>query len=117
MKYAITSHGGSLDGDDIHPLAHLTALIGYASATLPHDGAQAVVRLLAAPADAVTGETYTVPADHAARLAPLLARLSTTRYSTATRPLGATARLLADSAARAADTGEPWTWQIETGAS
>ncbi|WP_326813308.1 hypothetical protein [Streptomyces scopuliridis] len=113
MSHIVTSHGADFFGVDTHSIDKVRALTDYAMGALPYDeaGRKPLILLLESAGDQPESE---IPADQADVLARLLRRIAAHRF---TKPKSAAiARLLGDSAARAADAGEPWTWTTETGA-
>ena len=107
--HLITSHGADFFGQDRHQIPALISLAGYAQGVLPATDRRHLVDLLEHAAD---GQSI-APAT-AAILADQLLRISRHRFLPA--KMSATARTLADAAARAAIDGQPWTWTatIET---
>lgn len=105
MTYLQTSHGADFFGVDTHPTKQVRALADYARGSLPYDVREPLARLLES---AGTDPETTIPADQAEKFASLLRTVASHRF---TKPKPAkVARLLCDSAARAAAEGEPWTW-------
>lgn len=105
--HLVTTHGGDFFGQDHHQVRELTSLAGYVCGVLPTADRAQLVHLLEHAAD---GQTI-APAT-AAVLAEQLLRVS--RHKFLPPKASATARALADAAARAATAGEPWEWTIET---
>ncbi|MDJ0347280.1 hypothetical protein QMK19_39510 [Streptomyces sp. H10-C2] len=109
--HIVTSHGADFFGVDTHPTKNVRALADHARGVLPYDGREPLTRLLES---AGTQPETEVPADQADVLADLLGKVAAHRF---TKPKAAVlARLLADSAARAAAEGESWTWTTSTAA-
>ncbi|MEV6810219.1 hypothetical protein [Streptomyces sp. NPDC051132] len=107
-RHVVTSHGADFFGEDRHPLKVLASLAGYAEGCLSEAERGPLVDALRDP-----GAGGTIPADKVAPLAPLLLRLARHRFVRGAA--AATARALADAAARAAAADEPWVWRVETG--
>ncbi|MFJ9635025.1 hypothetical protein ACIRU8_45770 [Streptomyces sp. NPDC101175] len=103
--HVITSHGADFFGEDRHALKTLASLAEYAEGCLPRAERGPLVQLLAHP-----GETASIPPATAADFAELLLRVARQRFVKAST--AAHARMLGDSAARAAADGEPWTWHL-----
>lgn len=111
MTHIVTSHGADFFGVDTHPTKQVRALADHARGVLPYDGREPLIRLLES---AGTEPETEVPADQADVLAGLLGKVAAHRL---TNPkVAGLARLLADSAARAAAEGEPWAWTVSTAA-
>ncbi|MER7050489.1 hypothetical protein ABT391_37330 [Streptomyces jumonjinensis] len=104
--HMVVSHGADFFGQDRHPLKVLASLAGYAEGCLPRAERGPLVELLKDP------EAGTIAAAEAAVVSGLLLRVA--RHGWVKGPAAAHARALADSAARAADAGEPWEWHRES---
>jgi hypothetical protein len=107
--HVVTSHGADFFGEDRHTLKSLASLAGYAEGCLPYAERGPLVLLLQNP-----GDGGSMTPDQAAEISALLLRLARHRF--VKKAGAATARALADAAARAAADGEPWEWRIEAGA-
>lgn len=105
MTHIVTSHGADFFGQDTHAAKAIRDLAGYARGCLPYGVREPLARLLEY---AGTPTEVTVPADQAEEFAALLRTVASHRHTKA-KP-AKVARLLGDSAARAAAEGEPWTW-------
>lgn len=105
--HMVVSHGSDFFGQDRHALKVLTSLAGYAEGCLPHAERGPLVALLTDP-----GEGGKIPPEKAAVVSELLLKVS--RHGWVKAPAAASARALADAAARAADAGEPWEWTRES---
>ncbi|WP_411073321.1 hypothetical protein [Streptomyces sp. cmx-4-25] len=105
MTFVQTSHGADFFGQDTHTVKAVRDLAGYARGCLPYDDREPLARLLeSAGASAET----TVTAEEADVLAGHLRTVASHKFTKA--KAAKVARLLGDSAARAAAEGEPWTW-------
>ncbi|MFK0231397.1 hypothetical protein ACIQUL_37155 [Streptomyces sp. NPDC090303] len=105
--HVVVSHGADFFGEDRHPLKSLTSLAGYSEGCLSRDERGPVVLLLTNP-----GEGGTMTPSQAAEIATLLLKLARHRFVRAKE--SAVAHALAAAATRAADSGEPWEWRMET---
>ncbi|MEU8886109.1 DUF7739 domain-containing protein [Streptomyces hydrogenans] len=104
-SHLIVSHGADFFGQDRHELPALAALAPYVRGTLPVAEYGQLVHLLEHAADG-----HTIKPAVATVLADQLLRVSRAR-STPTKA-SRLARLLADSAGRAAADGQSWTWTV-----
>ncbi|MFJ2478014.1 hypothetical protein ACIOWI_34465 [Streptomyces sp. NPDC087659] len=109
MTYLQTTHGADFFGLDTHSAKQVRDLAAYARGCLPYDVRTPLVRLLES---AGTSAETTVPAEEAETFADLLRTVASHRFTKA--KAAKVARLLGDSAARAAAEGEPWTWTTTT---
>ncbi|MGW1379545.1 DUF7739 domain-containing protein [Streptomyces sp. NPDC002446] len=105
MSYVQTTHGADFFGQDTHTTKAVRDLAGYARGCLPYDVREPLARLLES---AGTEPEATIPADQAETYADLLRTVASHKFTKA--KAAKVARLLGDSAARAAAEGEPWTW-------
>ncbi|MFF5639785.1 hypothetical protein [Streptomyces sp. NPDC012825] len=105
MTFVQTSHGADFFGQDTHTAKAVRDLAGYARGCLPYDVREPLARLLES---AGTEAETTIPAEEADVLAAHLHTVASHRFTKA--KAAKVARLLGDSAARAAAEGEPWTW-------
>jgi len=105
MTFVQTSHGADFFGQDTHSTKAVRDLAAYARGCLPYAVCEPLARLLES---AGTSAETTVPAEEADVLAGHLRTVANHRITKA--KAAKVARLLGDSAARAAAEGEPWTW-------
>ncbi|MCX4581449.1 hypothetical protein OHB41_51820 [Streptomyces sp. NBC_01571] len=105
MSYVQTTHGADFFGQDTHSTKAVRDLAACARGCLPYDVREPLARLLEF---AGTETEATIPADQAETFADLLRTVASHRFTKA--KAAKVARLLGDSAARAAAEGEPWTW-------
>lgn len=103
------SHGADFFGLDHYQSAVLTTLAARVSATIPLDQRLAATPLIKA-LEAPTDREFT-PSE-AAQLSEQLLQVSRNRHTRTGD--AATARALADAAARAASDREPWHWTLIT---
>ncbi|MGW1365052.1 DUF7739 domain-containing protein [Streptomyces chartreusis] len=112
MSHVTTSHGADFFGQDTHQVKAVRDLAEYARGVLSYDARKPLMPLIQRLESAGTEPETEFPADQAADFARLLDAVAGHRF---TKPKPAkVARLLADSAARAAADGEPWTWTAST---
>ena len=112
MTHLTTTHGADFFGQDTHQVKAVRDLAEYARGVLSYDARKPLQPLIQHLETAGTEDTLTIPADQAEPFARLLRTVAGHRH-TKPKPAKA-ARLLADSAARAAAQGEPWTWTTTT---
>ncbi|MFB7225487.1 hypothetical protein [Streptomyces sp. NPDC056227] len=105
----VTSHGADFFGQDTHSTKQIRSLAAIARGCLPYDDSKVLAQLLEA---AGASSDLTIPAEQAGTLAGLLRTVAGHRF-TKTKD-SKLARLLGDSAARAAADGEPWIWTTST---
>jgi hypothetical protein len=105
VSYVQTTHGADFFGQDTHTTKAVRDLAAYARGCLPYDVREPLARLLET---AGTEPEASIPADQAEAYAGLLRTVASHKFTKA--KAAKVARLLGDSAARAAAEGEPWTW-------
>ncbi|MFF9070555.1 hypothetical protein ACF09E_34935 [Streptomyces sp. NPDC014891] len=113
-RHLVTSHGADFFGQDRYPIPLVTALADYVRSVVPSAQLSALAGPLAALTEldqAVTDKVTAFPPATASALADALLRVS--RLRSVKPGTSATARLLANSGALAASSGEPWQWHIE----
>ena len=111
MTHLTTTHGADFFGQDTHQVKAVRDLAEYARGVLSYDARKPLQPLIHHLEPAGTEHTHTSPAHPAAPCARLLRRGAGHRH---TKPKPAkVARLLGDSAARAAAEGEPWIWTTD----
>ncbi|MGW1675683.1 DUF7739 domain-containing protein [Streptomyces sp. NPDC002324] len=110
-QHLTTTHGADFFGQDTHQIKAVRDLAEYARGVLSYDERKPLQPLIQHLEAAGTEDTLTVPADQAEPFARLLRAVAGHRH---TKPKPAkVARLLGDSAARAAAEGEPWIWTTD----
>ena len=103
--HVVVDHGADFFGEDRHTTKSLISLVPYVSSSFSWND-RAKVAPLVALLENPTAQT--IPATQAAVLSEQLLKVSRTR---GIQPkVSALARTLADAAARAAASGEPWKW-------
>ncbi|MFD7867802.1 hypothetical protein [Streptomyces sp. NPDC059783] len=104
----VVSHGADFFGEDRHLVCDITVLGGWLRSGIPRvslGDAAMLVTAMEEPSDQVV-----FPPAYLGEWAGYLLKISRDRYLKP--PLSAVARSLADSAARAAEAGDPWTWTL-----